>query len=160
MPPIKERIQVSALSDAACPLCNISPQEVVCSNGLALAFRDGYPVTEGHTLIVSVRHVASWFEANTEEQRAIFDLLEQAKGELDAELSPDGYNVGFNQGQAAGQTVGHLHVHLIPRHTGDVDDPTGGVRLVIPERGNYRAEGRIPRATGQRPPWHGDLETP
>lgn len=155
----KEPAQEPAAADAACPFCCLASEDIVCSNGPALAFRDGYPVTAGHTLIVPARHVATWFDTSPEEQRAILDLLKQIKDELDAELSPDGYNVGFNLGQAAGQTVGHLHIHVIPRYEGDVDDPTGGVRLVIPERGNYRAEGRIPRATGPRPTWQGDRET-
>lgn len=160
MPHDRESNQDLAAAKGACPFCALTPEEAVCNNGVALALRDGYPVAEGHSLIVPARHVASWFEANSEEQRAILDLLEQVKDKLDAELSPDGYNVGFNLGQAAGQTVGHLHVHIIPRYQGDVDDPTGGVRLVIPERGNYRAGGSIPHATGPRPPWRDDGDTP
>jgi diadenosine tetraphosphate (Ap4A) HIT family hydrolase len=77
---------------------------------------------------------------------AILDLLDRCKAELNEQLAPDGYNIGINAGEAAGQTVMHLHVHLIPRFAGDVDDPTGGVRFVIPERGNYRTPGRIPKA--------------
>ena len=160
MPREIKRSPGPASPEEACPFCILSLDEVVCGNSAALAIRDGYPVAEGHTLIIPARHLASWFEASKEEQRAIFDLVEQVKSELDAELSPDGYNVGFNLGQAAGQTVGHLHLHVIPRYAGDVDDPTGGVRLVIPERGNYRAVGRIPAATRPRPPWRGDREPP
>jgi len=141
---------------SSCPFCNLAAERIVWQSDSVFAIRDGYPVTEGHTLILPVRHVASWFEASKEEQRAILALLQQVKADLDAKLSPDGYNVGFNQGAAAGQTVEHLHVHVIPRQAGDVDDPIGGVRLVIPERGNYRFEGHVTRAAGQRPPWRGD----
>ena len=160
MPGEKESNLDPAAVEAACPFCGLAPEEAVCGNEWALAFRDGYPVAEGHTLIIPLRHVASWFDATPQEQRAILDLVVKVKDELDAELTPEGYNVGFNLGQAAGQTVGHLHVHVIPRHAGDVDDPTGGVRLVIPDRGNYRTEGRIPRSTGPRPRWRGDPERP
>ena len=129
-----------------CPFCELAPARVVATNDLALALRDGYPVNSGHTLVVPRRHVATWFDATREEQRALLDLVEQQKAELDRTLTPDGYNLGINVGVAAGQTVMHLHLHLIPRFAGDVDDPTGGVRFVIPERGDYHRPGRIPRA--------------
>jgi diadenosine tetraphosphate (Ap4A) HIT family hydrolase len=83
------------------------------------------------------RLVATWFEATREEQIDMLDLLEVVKAQLDAELQPDGYNIGINAGPAAGQTVMHLHLHLIPRFHGDVPDPRGGVRHVIPGKGNY-----------------------
>ncbi len=107
------------------------------SNELAFAFRDAFPVSPGHTLVVTRRTVRSWWDASRYEQLAILDLVDQVKSRLDAELSPDGYNVGFNAGEASGQTIPHLHVHVIPRFNGDMDDPRGGVRHVIPERGNY-----------------------
>jgi diadenosine tetraphosphate (Ap4A) HIT family hydrolase len=114
------------------------PQEAhVASNALAFAIRDGFPVSPGHTLIVPRRLIATWFEATREEQVAMFELLEVVKAQLDAELQPDGYNIGINVGSAAGQTVMHLHMHLIPRFHGDVPDPRGGVRHVIPGKGNY-----------------------
>ena len=87
----------------------------VASNDLAFAVRDRFPVTEGHTLVVPKRVVATWFEATRQEQLAILDLIDEVKLALDRELKPDGYNVGFNAGAAAGQTVMHLHVHVIPR---------------------------------------------
>ena len=111
----------------------------VAANALAFALRDAFPVSPGHTLIVPRRSVATWFDASREEQRAMLDLLDEVKRALDAELAPDGYNVGFNAGEAAGQTVMHLHLHVIPRFAGDVADPRGGVRHVIPGRGNYLA---------------------
>jgi diadenosine tetraphosphate (Ap4A) HIT family hydrolase len=116
------------------------PQDAhVASNALAFAIRDGFPVSAGHTLIVPRRLVAGWFEATREEQVAMLELLEVVKAQLDAELRPDGYNIGINAGAAAGQTVMHLHMHLIPRFNGDVPDPRGGIRHVIPGKGNYLA---------------------
>ena len=111
--------------------------EWVASNALAFAIRDRYPVTPGHTLIVPHRLVATWFEATRAEQLAMIELLDVVRDALEAEFHPDGYNVGFNAGEAAGQTVMHLHVHVIPRYKGDTDDPRGGVRHVIPGKGNY-----------------------
>ena len=81
--------------------------------------------------------IATWWEATDDERADILALVDEVKRRLDAELQPDGYNVGFNAGAAAGQTVGHLHIHVIPRYRGDVPDPRGGVRHVIPGKGNY-----------------------
>ena len=92
-----------------------------------------------------VKNMASWFDATPAEQAALFDLLAEVRTHLDATLHPAGYNLGINVGEAAGQTVMHLHVHLIPRFDGDVDDPRGGVRFVIPSRGNYRRPGHVPQ---------------
>jgi diadenosine tetraphosphate (Ap4A) HIT family hydrolase/HKD family nuclease len=114
----------------------------IASNDLAFAFPDGFPVSLGHSLIVTKRVVSTWFEATADEQRAIIALVDEVKALLERRLPqpPDGWNVGFNAGAAAGQTVPHLHVHLIPRWHGDVPDPRGGVRHVIPGRGNYLVE--------------------
>jgi len=109
----------------------------VASNRLAFAIRDAYPVSRGHTLVVPFRLIATWFDASKEEKAAIIKLMDSVRAQLDAEFHPDGYNVGFNVGEAAGQTVMHLHVHVIPRYRGDVADPRGGVRHVIPGKGNY-----------------------
>ena len=112
----------------------------MASNELAFAIRDAFPVSPGHTLVVPRRLFASWFEATAEERAAIFDLVDAVRRQLDASPSPpQGYNVGINVGAVAGQTVAHLHVHVIPRYPGDVADPRGGVRHVIPGKGNYRA---------------------
>jgi diadenosine tetraphosphate (Ap4A) HIT family hydrolase len=112
----------------------------VASNDLAFAIRDRYPVSPGHSLVVTRRPVADWFDTTREERVAIFDLVDEVKRELDGRTPPpDGYNIGINCGVTAGQTVMHLHVHVIPRYRGDVPDPTGGVRHVIPGRGNYLA---------------------
>ena len=119
------------------PFSALPPEQCVAENALAFAVRDRYPVSPGHTLVVPRREVSTWFEATTAERMALLELVDEVKAQLDAELRPDGYNVGFNVGEVAGQTVFHLHVHVIPRFRGDMDDPRGGVRHVIPGRGNY-----------------------
>jgi diadenosine tetraphosphate (Ap4A) HIT family hydrolase len=130
------------------PFLQRPPSEWVASNALAFAIRDAFPVSPGHTLIIPRREIATWFDATRDEQLAILDLIAAVKHVLDVELAPAGYNVGFNAGAAAGQTVMHLHVHVIPRFEGDLDDPRGGVRHVIPHRGNYLRAGVLPLATG------------
>lgn len=126
----------------------IPSSEWVASNSLAFAIRDRFPVTPGHTLIITRRVVPTWFEATPQERAAVLELVERVKAALDEELRPEGYNVGFNAGEAAGQTVMHLHVHVIPRRRGDMDDPRGGVRHVIPSKGNYRACHASPLSRG------------
>jgi diadenosine tetraphosphate (Ap4A) HIT family hydrolase len=125
-------------------------------NELAFAFRDRFPVSPGHTLIVTRRVTPDWFSATEAERAALLSLVDVVKRKIDEELHPDGYNVGFNAGDAAGQTVMHLHVHLhvhvIPRFRGDMDDPRGGVRHVIPRKGNYLRD-VAPLATGGSDPF-------
>lgn len=106
-------------------------------NDLAYAIFDKYPVTRGHILVIPKRHHEAIFESTDEEIAAIFSLVREVKGFLDSEYSPDGYNIGINTGRAAGQSVDHLHVHIIPRHIGDTGIPKGGVRGVIPGKQSY-----------------------
>ncbi len=106
-------------------------------NDLCYARWDSYPVNEGHMLIVPWRHVADYFEVSAEERAALWETVDAAKRFLAENYRPDGYNVGINIGQAAGQSVFHLHLHLIPRYAGDMADPRGGVRGVIPEKQKY-----------------------
>ncbi|MEZ4390219.1 MAG: DEAD/DEAH box helicase family protein [Polyangiales bacterium] len=122
----------------------------IAENSLAFAIRDGFPVSPGHSLVITKRVVPTWFDATDAERRAVMDLVDAVRMSLDAELHPQGYNVGFNAGVAAGQTVMHLHVHVIPRYDGDMDDPRGGVRHAIPARGNYLRASTRPLATGGR----------
>ena len=138
-----------------CPFCRAAGAEQLYANELAYALRDRFPVSPGHTLVVPRRHVATWFEATPEERQAMFALVDAVRAELDAKTRPDGYNVGFNVGAAAGQTVMHLQVHVIPRYDGDVDDRTGGVRLVIPSKANYLRSGDV-RLAGS---WERPLST-
>lgn len=121
----------------SCVFCTLPAERIVDQNDLAIVIRDGFPVSSGHTLIIPRRHVASYFEITPDERLAMLSLLERTKSALDKEFSPDGYNIGVNDGQAAGQTVMHLHMHLIPRYEGDLPDPRGGVRWVIPEKADY-----------------------
>jgi diadenosine tetraphosphate (Ap4A) HIT family hydrolase len=121
------------------PFLRVPETQWVLCNSLAFAIWDGFPVSPGHVLVVTRRVVATWFDADSAEQAAVLELVNAVRQLLDSTLEPrpDGYNVGFNSGQAAGQTVMHLHVHVIPRYTGDVADPRGGVRYVIPSKANY-----------------------
>ena len=120
-----------------CRFCLQGEKGALHMNELALAKRDRFPLTQGHTLIIPRRHVRSFFELTPEEHAAICELIVEAKHVLDLEHKPDGYNIGVNDGAAAGQTIMHLHVHLIPRYLGDTADPRGGIRWIIPERADY-----------------------
>ncbi|MGE3779434.1 MAG: HIT domain-containing protein [Pirellulaceae bacterium] len=121
------------------PFLEIPESLWVVSNSHAFAIWDRFPVSPGHVLVVARRLVTTWFDADPQEQAAVLELVNAVKKHLDATLAPkpDGYNIGFNAGESAGQTVMHLHVHVIPRYTGDVEDPRGGVRFVIPDKANY-----------------------
>ena len=120
-----------------CPFCTLPASRIVKENDHALLIRDAYPVSPGHSLVIPKRHIGSWFEASAEERGAMLALIDQAKAMIDVELAPDSYNIGINDGSAAGQTVPHLHMHLIPRFQGDVPDPRGGVRWVIADKAKY-----------------------
>ncbi len=124
-------------TNAACPFCVLPEVRVLFRNDAAVALRDAYPVTPGHTLVVPVRHVASFFDATPSERDSMLALLDTAKQQLQAEFGPAGYNIGINDGAAAGRTIHHLHIHLIPRYSGDSNDPRGGVRWIIPDKADY-----------------------
>ncbi|MCI0461580.1 MAG: HIT family protein [Gemmataceae bacterium] len=128
---------MSASGRVDCPFCHLPAERILAANEHAVALLDAYPVSPGHTLIVSRRHVASYFDLTAEEARGLHELLCQMHARLQAAGSAEGYNVGINVGKAAGQTILHVHLHLIPRYPGDVEDPVGGVRNVIPGRGRY-----------------------
>lgn len=118
-----------------CPFCGIA--QPILSNELAFVILDRDPVSPGHMLIIPYRHVADWFDATADEQCAILSLAQSARRMTIETRHPDGFNMGVNCGHAAGQTVFHVHLHLIPRYAGDMDDPRGGVRGVIPCRQKY-----------------------
>ncbi|MBU3202051.1 HIT family protein [Clostridium estertheticum] len=111
-----------------CIFCNINESEIIVENRYAVAILDHFPVNNGHCLIITKRHFANFFEATEEEIKAIYKLMHEVKEMFDIQYEPAGYNIGINVGKYAGQTINHLHVHLIPRYIGDVDDPRGGVR--------------------------------
>ena len=120
-----------------CPFCSLPHERIVQENEHALWIYDGFPVSPGHSLIIPKRHVGSFFEVSTEERMSMLALLDLAKAAVDDQYHPDAYNIGINDGAAAGQTVPHLHLHLIPRYSADVSDARGGVRWVIPDKADY-----------------------
>jgi len=122
---------------ATCPFCDPDPELVWLSNDCAHVLWDGFPVSKGHTLIVPRQHVASIYELTSEEQASLWATVAQARQRLVEDLHPDGFNIGLNDGVVAGQTIMHAHIHLIPRYAGDVADPRGGVRWVLPEKACY-----------------------
>lgn len=122
---------------AYCIFCELPQERIQYESELWLVVRDGFPVSPGHTLIIPKRHVNDYFEINEHEHQDLQAVINLIKEQIDSELKPDGYNIGINCGDAAGQTVMHLHIHLIPRYQGDRDDPRGGVRWVIPEKADY-----------------------
>lgn len=124
-------------TEVDCPFCATARERVLAESELACAIWDGFPLNPGHVLIVPRRHVASWFDATPEERVEILRLADEARRIVTRRHSPDGFNLGINDGLAAGQTVAHLHLHLIPRYAGDVPDPRGGVRWIIPARAAY-----------------------
>ena len=97
------------------------------------------PVAKGHSVIISKKHIESFFDLGKKELASFFDQLKKVKEITDEKFHPDGYNIGINEGEAAGRTIHHLHIHIIPRYKGDVENPRGGVRHVIPERGDYKS---------------------
>lgn len=123
-----------------CIFCQLPKETIIAENELAVAIFDKFPVNPGHTLIIPKRHFADFFKATREEIGAIYDLLQEVKRILEAQFKPDGYNVGINAGRVAGQTIMHLHVHVIPRYQGDVDRPRGGIRNLKPNLVPYEEE--------------------
>lgn len=121
-----------------CAFCTLATENIIKCNDLAIAFYDRYPVTHYHTLIIPKRHVADYFDLEKDEINAIHDLIHQQKNTLlSIDKSITGFNIGINVGADAGQSIFHVHVHLIPRRSGDMSDPKGGVRGVIPEKQKY-----------------------
>lgn len=121
-----------------CLFCGSFPGQILAEDPVAFAKEDVHPVSLGHTLIIPRRHVVTLFETTEKERLAMLRLIDKAKKILDKDYEPDGYNIGINSGKAAGQSVMHLHIHLIPRYLGDRRDPRGGVRWVLPKKAVYR----------------------
>jgi diadenosine tetraphosphate (Ap4A) HIT family hydrolase len=128
---------MTASKKADCPFCDVAPERLLGANAHAVAVFDAYPVSPGHTLVVARRHLASFFDLTPSEVSALHELLFEMQLRLQATHAPQGYNVGVNVGTVAGQTIMHVHLHLIPRYLDDVPDPVGGIRNVIPGRGRY-----------------------
>jgi diadenosine tetraphosphate (Ap4A) HIT family hydrolase len=130
------------VATANCVFCErIRVGGLITANDLAGAFPDAFPLTRGHTLIVPRRHEPDFLALTAEEQQAVWALVAEVRRRVNAEHRPDGYNIGVNVGEAAGQTVAHAHLHVIPRYAGDVDNARGGIRWIIPARARYWEHG-------------------
>ena len=120
-----------------CPFCSPDRAQLIFEGEQFIGLWDAFPVSPGHALVIPRRHIPTWFDATPAEQIALLEGIERARKEIVRHHKPDGFNIGINVDAAAGQTVSHLHIHVIPRYTGDIPDPRGGVRNVIPDKGNY-----------------------
>jgi diadenosine tetraphosphate (Ap4A) HIT family hydrolase len=123
--------------DSECPFCTWPPDRVLLASEGAIVVPDNYPAAEGHCLVLPRVHVESLWDLSPEEQLEVWELVAEARALLAERHAPDGFTVGVNDGLAAGQTIPHAHVHLIPRHLGDVSDPTGGLRGILPHKARY-----------------------
>ena len=122
----------------SCVFCErANSGEVSQSNEIGVTFSDQYPISPGHTLIIPRRHEANFIDISTTDQMRLWELVDDVVQHLQESMSPDGFNIGVNAGSAAGQTIDHAHIHVIPRFHGDVEDPKGGVRWVIPHKAKY-----------------------
>lgn len=125
------------MTDPTCPFCSPPEDRLFHRGRLVLGLWDQFPVSPGHALIIPRRHIASWFEATDDERTELMAAVADTRTAIEQMHQPDGYNLGANIGHAAGQTIFHLHVHVIPRYRGDVPSPRGGVRHVIPDKADY-----------------------
>jgi diadenosine tetraphosphate (Ap4A) HIT family hydrolase len=146
----------TGMTELACVFCSPPHDRLFHRGRLVFGVWDQYPVSPGHALIIPRRHVASWFEATEEERIELMSSVSDARRAIEQIHHPNGYNLGVNVGDAAGQTVFHLHVHVIPRYHGDVPSPRGGVRHVIPEKADYESMVR----EAQRSPYAPVLSSP
>ena len=120
-----------------CTFCNIDKDRIILENEIAFAVYDVFPVSKGHMLIIPKKHINNYFEADEDTKKQLWKLVDECKEMADKKYAPQGYNIGINCGETAGQTVMHLHIHLIPRYSGDIKNPRGGVRGVIPDKRIY-----------------------
>lgn len=131
--------QQTSPKNSNCPFCNPEPnQELIAETAITFAIYDKFPVNKGHALIIPKRHCASYFDLNLKEQQVCWFMVNEVKKIIEDQFHPDGFNVGVNINGSAGQTIPHVHIHLIPRYINDCEDPTGGVRGVIPSKQNYK----------------------
>ncbi|HBO46121.1 MAG TPA: HIT family protein [Planctomycetaceae bacterium] len=120
-----------------CPFCEPDADRVWLTSEIGIVLWDAFPVTEGHALVVPRSHVASIYELSADDQAALWALVAEARRKINEDLHPDGFNIGLNDGTAAGQTILHAHIHIIPRRRGDAADPRGGVRWIFPQKARY-----------------------
>ncbi|MCL7927545.1 MAG: HIT domain-containing protein [marine benthic group bacterium] len=123
--------------DPECPFCTWPPDRIWLASERAIVVPDNYPAAEGHCLVLPRAHVGSLWDLSLDEQLEVWNLVAEARDLLAGRHAPDGFTVGVNDGLAAGQTIPHAHVHVIPRHLGDVSDPTGGLRGILPHKARY-----------------------
>jgi len=126
-----------------CFFCDVQKSEddqKITENEYFFARYDDFPVSEGHCEIISIDHLVSFFDLTPEQVQSMYELIKKTKKIIDEKFGPDGYNIGINEGEVAGRTLNHLHVHLIPRYNGDVENPRGGVRNIIPEKADYTGD--------------------
>jgi diadenosine tetraphosphate (Ap4A) HIT family hydrolase len=123
--------------ETKCPFCTLPEQRIWFGTENAVAILDGFPITEGHTLVIPHRHVASVFDLPEEEFREVWSVVDQVRKLLKKKYRPDAFNIGVNDGAAAGQTIAHAYIHVIPRRKGDIQDPRGGVRWIFPNKAKY-----------------------
>jgi diadenosine tetraphosphate (Ap4A) HIT family hydrolase len=128
---------MNGADESECPFCHPVRSRVIARHSHFFVYEDGFPVSPGHALVIPLRHVGSLAELTAKEQATLFSAISMTQKLLDERHEPDGYNIGINQGAAAGQTVPHLHVHVIPRYHGDQPDPRGGVRWIFPDKADY-----------------------
>jgi diadenosine tetraphosphate (Ap4A) HIT family hydrolase len=112
-------------------------RKIYLENDLSIGILDGFPISNGHSLIIPKRHVGSIFDIQKDELLSLFNLLADVRNKLTEQFSPDGFNIGINDNEAAGQTINHVHIHLIPRYKGDQEDPRGGIRWIFPDKAKY-----------------------
>jgi diadenosine tetraphosphate (Ap4A) HIT family hydrolase len=124
--------------NSKCPFCNLeSDRKIILESSFAFSVFDKFPVSQGHALIIPKRHCKNYFDLSMEEQTECWKIVNEVKKMILEKYHPDGFNIGININEAAGQTVFHVHIHLIPRYEGDVEEPQGGVRGIIPHKKFY-----------------------
>jgi len=125
------------MTKTECPFCNLAEERIWVQTDSAIAFLDNFPISPGHTLVIPGDHVGALMELPESDLNEIWSLVAHVRKLLMEKYNPDGFNIGINEGAAAGQTVPHAHIHIIPRFKGDVTDPRGGIRWVIPGKAKY-----------------------
>jgi diadenosine tetraphosphate (Ap4A) HIT family hydrolase len=133
--------QTALAEDGTCRFCLSKPgRRIMIEGKFGFAAWDAHPASAGHFLVIPYRHVSDYFDINDEEREELWGLVDEGKAMADAKHNPDGYNIGINVGKWAGQSIPHLHIHVMPRYQGDVENPKGGVRGVIPQNKLYTLE--------------------
>ena len=140
---VREGVPNRELLPPESPFVPLDPDRLIIANDVAVAFYDSFPLSEGHALVVPRVVLKSLYDLEPTAQAAIWETVRQTRKILEEQYAPDGFNIGVNDGRAAGQTVPHAHIHVIPRYEGDVTDPRGGIRWVIPERAAYWPEKKL-----------------